>query len=60
MNVKSLSELDIGGGETCHYLGGDHSASGSVVGCQLHAVPSGGAQVGDDDVLLLRPVHIGI
>ena len=36
-------------------LAGDHPAPRPVVGRQLDVVPGGRAQVGDDDVLLLRP-----
>ena len=41
-------------GVECGHLGGDHLRPRPVVGRQLHAVPRGGAQVRDDDVLLLR------
>ena len=45
-------------GVECGHLGGDHPRPRPVVGRQLHAVPRGGAQVRDDDVLLLRSENI--
>ena len=37
------------------HLGPHHPGPRPVVGSELDVVPGGGEEVGDDDVLLLRP-----